>query len=83
MVTIFRPPDPLVYDSLQSMITHWKAWHKEFNTFMIATEQTGKSNETKIAMFLNLIGHQGTELFESFKWEEDEGKTLESVVKKI
>ena len=83
MVTLFRPPEPLSYDSLQSMVTKWKSWYKEFDTFMTATEQNGKSDETKICMFLNLIGVQGTELYESFKWETTEEKTLASVVKKF
>ena len=70
MVSLFRPPEPLAYDSLQSMVSKWKIWYKDFKTFMIATEQNTKSEDTKIHMFLNLIGPQGNELYESFKWSD-------------
>ena len=83
MGSMFRTPTPLAYDSLQSMITNWKSWRKEFQTFMIAAELNAKPELTKVSIFLNLIGHQGNELYESFVWGTAEEKTLEAVLKKF
>ena len=84
MNTFFRPPEPFQYDSLQSMVSKWKIWKKEFQTFMIATENTGKDDTIKVSMFINLIGQQGNELYESFTWVRDgDDKKLDTVLKKF
>ena len=71
MASFFRPPESLCYDNLQSMIANWKTWRKEFVTFMLATQNNDKPEEVKVHMFLNLIGRQGMELYESFTWHAD------------
>ena len=84
MNTFFRPPESFQYDSLQTMITKWKSWRKEFETFMIATENEGKDDMIKVSMFLNLIGQQGNELYESFSWiEQGDDKKLNKVMEKF
>ena len=66
------------------MITKWKSWRKEFETFMIATENEGKDDMIKVSMFLNLIGQQGNELYESFSWiEQGDDKKLNKVMEKF
>ena len=67
--SFFRPPEPFKYESLQSMISSWKAWIKQFNIFMEATENSKKSDGIKVSMFRNLIGKQGNELYETFTWD--------------
>ena len=84
MNTFFRPPESFHYESLQSMVTKWKTWRKEFETFMIATENIGKDDAIKVSMFLNLIGQQGNELYESFTWTTaGDEKKFEEVLKKF
>lgn len=82
--TIFRAPDPLTYDTLQSMITNWKAWYKQFSIFLIATEYADKEDSIKVSMFLNLIGTQGNDLYESFTWNpESDHKVFKKVIEKF
>ena len=82
--TIFRAPDPLSYDSLQTMIKNWRIWLKQFNIFLTATEYAAKDDKVKVNMFLNLIGPQGTDLYESFTWvPETDSNVLEKVIEKF
>ena len=81
---MFRPPDYFVYDSLQSMVTNWKTWYKQFCTYLIATEYDKKSDEVKVNSFLNLVGPQGVELYESFTWDvENDNLKLNKVIEKF
>ena len=82
--TIFRAPDPLSYDSLQTMITNWRTWLKQFDIFLTATEYAEKDDPVKVSMFLNLIGPQGTDLYESFTWDpETDSRILKKVIEKF
>ena len=72
--TIFRPPEPFTYGSLQEMITNWKSWKREFLEFMDATENNVKRDNVKVSMLLNLAGSQGRELYDTFSWTEPDDK---------
>jgi len=65
---LFRPPDPFSYDTLQNMITNWRTWQKQFNIFLTATKYADEGDPVKVSMFLNLIGPQGVDLYDSFTW---------------
>ena len=80
----FRPPNPLQYDSLQTMVSAWKSWKKDFTVFMRASKNEKETDTIKISMFMNLIGHQGIELFELLDLDaESETLKLNEVMKKF
>ena len=82
--TFFRPPDPLSYDSLQTMITNWRTWLKQFLIFLTANEYAAKDDSVQVSMFLNLIGPQGMDLYECFTWDpETDSKVMQKVIEKF
>lgn len=62
---------------------NWRKFSQKFDLFLRASNLSTKPEETKIAAFLNLIGDDGLELHNSFTYEKDEDKTLESLKKKF
>ena len=52
---------------------------------MQATKSVNENEATKVSMLLNLIGSQGTELYESFTWTGDDEaeRKLDEVVAKF
>jgi len=48
---------------------NWKTWYQRFNNYMLATEKSSKSYETKIAILLTLIGDDGVNIYNTFKKE--------------
>lgn len=74
MEGIFKPPEPLVLDG--NVSDNWKRFAQKFDLFMTVTDLASKGEEKKVAVFLNLLGDEGLELFNSFTFANgDEKKT--------
>lgn len=81
MENLFRPPDPLVLDD--NIAENWRRFEQKFDVFLTATDLQSKPEQKKIAVFLNLIGDDGLELYNSFTFTEEDRASLEAVKKKL
>ncbi|XP_035226360.1 uncharacterized protein LOC118198719 [Stegodyphus dumicola] len=69
----FRPPAPLTF-SVGNVKEKWKKWKQELENYLLATEKDAKPDKTKIAILLNLLGSEGLEIFNTFRFEPPENK---------
>lgn len=81
MESLFRPPEPLVVDG--NVADNWKRFSQKFDVFLTASGLSGKPAEIQVAVFLNLIGDDGLELYNSFTLSDEEKKSLESIKTKF
>ncbi|XP_044749764.1 uncharacterized protein LOC123310362 [Coccinella septempunctata] len=77
MESMFRPPKPLSLDG--NVAENWKLFEQKFDNFLTVTELSKKDEETKVAVFLNLIGDDGLELFNTFDLTNNQKKSLQCV----
>lgn len=68
----FKPPGEMSFQG--NLTENWKKWKQKFDNFLLATEKDGKEDKYKIAILLNLIGDEGVNIFNTFKFEDDEKK---------
>ncbi|GBO31314.1 hypothetical protein AVEN_94970-1 [Araneus ventricosus] len=64
----FRPPTPLKF-SIGNMKEKWRKWRQELENYLLATEKDERVDKIKIAILLNLLGSEGLEIFNTFKFE--------------
>lgn len=81
MESLFRPPEPLVVDG--NIADNWRKFNQKFDVFLLASGLDKKPEETRVAVFLNLIGDEGLELYNSFTFTAEELKSLDSIKKKF
>lgn len=81
MENLFKPPEPLVLDG--NVAENWKRFSQKFDIFSTATDLESKSEDKKVAVFLNLIGDEGLELFNSFSFENGDEKKLDKIREKF
>lgn len=70
-------PEPIGEGDLHSQ---WKHFSREFSQFLVAVGKSEESEQTKLAIFLRLVGLRGNDLYETMRFEEGEDKTKWSVV---
>ena len=77
-MALFRIPEILVVDSIRGAEI-WKSWIQNYNIYESASEIEVKSQKIQIATFLNIIGQEGIDIYNSFDDSEIEelidGKT--------
>ena len=77
-MALFRIPEILVVDSIRGAEI-WKSWIQNYNIYESASEIEVKSQQIQIATFLNIIGQEGIDIYNSFDDSEIEelidGKT--------
>lgn len=79
----FKPPSELKFSS-PNLADSWVKWKQNFDNFMFATEKIGKDDTIKIAILLNIIGDEGVNVYNTFKFMEEEDKNkYDEVVKKF
>lgn len=71
----FKPPTTITFDG--NIKEKWRKWRQQFEIFMKATEGGKKDAAVQIAMFLNCIGDEGLEIYNSFA---EKGATLQAVL---
>ncbi|KAK9712141.1 hypothetical protein QE152_g25077 [Popillia japonica] len=73
-----RLPDPMKFEG--NLNENFKIYKQNFDMYMIATEKDSKPDKIKIAMFLNTIGGEGLEIYNTFKLAEADKKDYKKVV---
>lgn len=61
---------------------NWKTWKQKFENFLIASGKHRKVEEVKIAVFLNVLGDDGLEIYNTFELTDDD-KKLDTILKKF
>lgn len=64
-MNLLNTPVPMDFKS-ENLPQTWNKWKQIFNIFMVANEKIKKSEELKIAIFLNLIGQEGIDIYNTF-----------------
>lgn len=80
MESFFRPPEPLQLDG--NIAENWKKFSQKIDNFMIAAGFSTKPDDKKLAVFLNLIGDDALDLYNTFDFG-TQVKTLELVKNKF
>ncbi|GBO23467.1 Transposon Ty3-I Gag-Pol polyprotein [Araneus ventricosus] len=70
----FRPPGAINF-SCSNLADTWNRWTQKLKNYLIASEKDKKPDGVKIAILLNLLGDEGTDIFNTFKSEN--GKSVE------
>ncbi|GFV06189.1 transposon Ty3-G Gag-Pol polyprotein [Trichonephila clavipes] len=63
----FRPPAPLQF-SLGNVKEKWRKWRQELDNYPLATEKDDRTDKINIAILLNLLGSEGLEIYNTFKY---------------
>ena len=79
MENSMRIPPPLSFEG--NIKDKWLKWVQRFNIYLAATGLDSKSQERQVAVFLNLIGEEGLEKFNTFGLTENQKKVLDDVKK--
>ncbi|GBN38205.1 Transposon Ty3-G Gag-Pol polyprotein [Araneus ventricosus] len=83
MMDAFRPPAPLKF-SIGNVKEKWRKWRQELENYLLATEKDERTDKIKIAILLNLLGSEGLEIFNTFKFEPPESqKNYSEVLQKF
>ncbi|GFT54743.1 transposon Ty3-G Gag-Pol polyprotein [Nephila pilipes] len=75
----FRPPAPLKF-SLGNVKEKGRNWRQELENYLLPTEKDERADKIKIAILLNLLGSEGLEIYNTFKFESPESKVNYSEV---
>lgn len=62
-----------------NLAENWRIFWQNFQIFCTAAELDKKADEVKVAVFLNAIGPEAVEVFNSFGLSEEEKKKYQSV----
>lgn len=69
----FKQPSELKF-TCGNVAENWRKWLQKFENYMIAAEKHEKPDKNKIAILLNLLGDEGVEIYNTFKFEEGTSK---------
>lgn len=72
-------PTPLKLDG--NIAENWKRFKRSFDTFMVATEYNTKTDDKRIALFLNVLGEDGNDAYDTFNLSVDERAVYATVIK--
>lgn len=61
----------------------WKTFKQEFEIYILAAEKTKKSKEVQAAIFLNLIGEYGRQLFNNFNMAAEDKKDMMKIIEEF
>ena len=74
-------PAPLEFSG--NIAENYKRLKQRVNIYMMANGLNGKSDEVKVAIFLNIIGEEGIDIFNNFGLSEEDKKKYELVIQKF
>ena len=78
-----KPPDRFAFEEPNAP-QRWARWVKEFETYFVAAELSGKSQEVQVARLLNAAGPEAQEVHDLFVYAtEDDKKDYKKVLKKF
>ena len=69
--------------SPESRSYNWDLFQQAWNNYEIAVGLSEKSNEQRVATLLSIIGYDALQVYNAFYWNNDEQKTVESVMNKF
>ena len=72
-----RPPKPLRID--EDLPNNWRKFIQAFEIFMMASGKDKVLEPVKIAIFLNCIGEDALDLYNTLKISDDDRKSLEKI----
>lgn len=78
IMDFIKPVNCLVLNG--NVSENWRKFIQNFEIFLEAADLLKKSDSRKVAVFLNAIGEEGLELFQTFNLDEDERKCYKDVV---
>lgn len=78
MTEIVNKPECL--KTTGNMAENWRQFKRHFDIFMRAAEYTDRADEIKIAKFLNAIGKEAVELYDSLNLTEDQQRSYNAVI---
>lgn len=75
-----HPPAALQLDGNKA--EQWRRWHQRWKNFALASGLTSKSPAVQAATFLHVLGDEGMDVYNTFKWDVEEdsdnlGKIIE------
>lgn len=73
-----RKVDPLILDG--NISDHWMKFKQNFDLFYTAAELNKKSDVVQAAIFLNTIGLEAVEIFNTFSLTDEQRKSYKEVV---
>ena len=77
-------PEPIDFRNAREISSTWKRFLSQWRNYEIATGLKKKSEEVRLATFLCVIGSQGQEEYDNFKFETDaDKKDIEKVIEKF
>ena len=78
-----KPPDAFSFEEPNAP-QRWARWEKQFNTYFVAAELSGKTQEVQVARLLNAAGPEAQEVHELFVYDnEDDKKDYKKILKKF
>lgn len=77
MESYVKPPEAL--SLIGNVSENWRRFWQRFDLFMKATDLDTRDESKKIAVFLNIIGDDGLELFNSFTLSDTESQSLTAI----
>ena len=78
-----KPPDVFNFEEPNAP-QRWARWEKQFETYFVAAELAGKSQEVQVARLLNAAGPEAQEVHELFTYEaEEDKKDYKKILKKF
>ena len=75
---MFKPPAPLNLGG--NIASNWKKFKQKFEIFLEACDKEDASQKKKLAIFLNCIGDDGLELYNTFTFKKDQEDKYKSVL---
>lgn len=78
-ISQLKPPAEFDFDSIN--VAHsWKRWRNEVELYM-ELAMVGKNEETKVKLFLYIVGNQGREIYETLSFDQEpEERSLKCVI---
>lgn len=80
-----KPPDPLNLRDRDHWGDNWKQFERDWKYFEKATKISKETSDIRVAALLNVIGHDGQDMFETFDWgaEPENKDKIEEVLKQF
>ncbi|KAK9688331.1 RNase H-like domain found in reverse transcriptase [Popillia japonica] len=75
----FKTPKSLAID--ENIVSNWKKFVQSYNIYLLASGSANKSAEVRAAIFLNFIGEDAIDLFNTFNLAEEDKKDVEKIKK--
>lgn len=75
----FKTPKSLAID--ENIVSNWKKFVQSYNIYLLASGSANKSAAVRAAIFLNFIGEDAIDLFNTFNLAEEDKKDVEKIKK--